>query len=623
MYLRIILLWILFAPLALAQVAVTNTGERLTEAICLQKAKEQEGLSNFRQASWYLNQAAMMRWEAKEYDLAIQHFERSLALNEKIGNEHGALGICSNLGMIYADKKEYERAYSYFARVLKGRSGDKDKVSVISAHINTAVVLNNLSRHTEAASNLEKALDLAREMNDADQMKSCYGMLSETYEKAGNTERSIYYFNLYRTFHEMVQRDKEEVYKTKEAEARLQAQILEAERKAQDTVLYYKERELERKQRELQEVSQALIAFDSSNRSLLENATKAELIHKLFDMTKSVAMQQEEKHQIQLREQRLIQYALMAGVAASGLMLALVFRNNRQKKAANQRLAKQNAAIMEQQMQIAEQNDRLETAFGEIVKKNDKITQSISYAQRIQISMMPPPKLLDQFVSNGFVLFSPRDIVSGDFYWMAECQGKYIVAAADCTGHGVPGALVSMVAMNLLQQIVVQQGIYMPDQILKALDQGVNRALNQEDTQNKDGLDIGLVCIDKPNHKIHFAGAKNPLIYGLPGKPLEVVKADKLSIGGQLRASQQEKKFATHSIDLVQGMECYLFSDGVQDQFGGPQGQKLMQKGLIALLEANRGSAMQVQKDKIQTALLQWMGPLAQIDDMLIIGFQP
>lgn len=195
----------------MAQTDVTDyQGNKVSIDQLVAMAKEKEGSQDYRQASDYLNKAAMIEWEYKKYEKAIKLYEKSLELNSKINNQQGITGITSNLAMIHADMKAYDAAYRYFKITLEARQRGTDKVSVISAHINISIVLNNLRRFYEAAQHLEEALALAREMNDANQMKSCYGMLSETYEKGGRHDESLRYFNLYKTFHEMVQKDKEE-----------------------------------------------------------------------------------------------------------------------------------------------------------------------------------------------------------------------------------------------------------------------------------------------------------------------------------------------------------------------------------------------------------------------------
>lgn len=249
--------------------AVDSEGNPLSVEMCVEQSGIKESQGNYREASWFLNQAALTRWEEKRYDEAINYFKKSVKLNEKVNNEHGIIGIYSNLAMIYADQEKHEESLDYFFKTLEGRKKENaNKVGIISAHINTAVALNNLQRHNEAAEHLEEALTMAREMSDAQQMRSCYGMLSETYEKAGKTEESIRYFNLYRTFHEKVQRDKEAVYKEREREAQLQAKIAEAEKKAKAIELSYKEKELEEKQQEMSEIKETLKDFDDTKKKL-------------------------------------------------------------------------------------------------------------------------------------------------------------------------------------------------------------------------------------------------------------------------------------------------------------------------------------------------------------------
>jgi len=183
---------------------------------CLAIAKQKENEGQFKESSRYFNQAAVICWEQKNYQKAIQYYENSLRLNTLLNNQHGITGINTNLGMIYADMGEYEKSLSCFNKSLSAKKAAKDKYGAIGTLINISIVLNNLKRYDKSIINLEEALVLAREINDADQMKSCYGMLSETYEKAGNQEKMMEYFKYYRSFHEMVQKEKEEILTQKE-----------------------------------------------------------------------------------------------------------------------------------------------------------------------------------------------------------------------------------------------------------------------------------------------------------------------------------------------------------------------------------------------------------------------
>lgn len=595
---------------ALGQTEVTDyQGNKVSIEGLIKLSEEKEKVGDFRQASDYLNKAAMIEWEHNQYKKAIKLYEKSLSLNSKINNQQGIMGITSNLAMIHADMKAYDEAYRYFKITLEGRQGGSDKVSIISAHINLSIVLNNLFRHDEAATHLEEALDLAREMSDANQMKSCYGMLSETYEKAGNNEKSLHYFNLYRTFHEMVQKDKEEVYRQTAKEAELKAQLLKMSNENKQMALQLKHEELEKTQGELKRMESLMSQFDDEKRKLIKKASRAELIEQLLEDKKIIHEEELRVREAEIAKQNIIQYSLLVGLGFILVFIAVMYRRYQERK-------KTNLALKEKNDEITAQQEQLAAALGQITHKNTKITQSINYAQKIQTAMLDHRHDLSSMFSESFIMFKPKDIVSGDFFWFAKKDGLSIVAAVDCTGHGVPGAFMSMIGVNLLNQIV-SEGITSPDEILTKLDVGVKESLHQEDTKNKDGMDMAIYTYDPKKQLIEFAGAKNPLLY-IQNNEIHVIKGAKQSIGWSIHKRSNE--FTKHTVDVSTPTSLYMFSDGLQDQFGGPDNRKFMIKRLKNRLLEIHHEPMKKQHELLNETLAEWRGQHEQIDDILVIG---
>ena len=268
---------------------------------------------------------------------------------------------------------------------------------------------------------------------------------------------------------------------------------------------------------------------------------------------------------------------------------------------------------------ISKQKDQIEEAYQIIEHKNEEIMDSITYAFRIQTAILPSYEDIRERLPNSFVLWRPKDVVSGDFYWAADTPDQYLVTAADCTGHGVPGAFMTMIGNTLLNQIVKQEGITMPDLILNELHKGVRRALKQDQGgDSKDGMDIAFIAVDLENRKLHFAGANNPLVYVRDGE-LHQIKADKVSIGGH--QDEDERIFTRHTLDILDGDKFFIFSDGYQDQFGGPRGRKFMVKKFKRLLTEISTDDPDHQKEVLNTKIEDWMGKEhEQIDDILVIG---
>ncbi len=257
-----------------------------------------------------------------------------------------------------------------------------------------------------------------------------------------------------------------------------------------------------------------------------------------------------------------------------------------------------------------------------IEQKNENIVASIQYAKRIQSSMLPQDVNLDRSFKDVGVLFKPCHIVSGDFYYFAEKDGKQIIAAIDCTGHGVPGGFMSMAGNAVLNQIVHEKGITQADQILYALNNGIVAALKQKETDNQDGMDMALCVLDEANGVIQFAGAKNPMVF-VEGGELTPVKGSKSCIGGGgYRKRDIEKSYELQEFKYVTGKCIYLFSDGYQDQFGGPDGGKFMRRKMYQMLLEHHDKPMKDQVAIWDEAIESWKGDLEQTDDILVIGIR-
>ncbi len=264
------------------------------------------------------------------------------------------------------------------------------------------------------------------------------------------------------------------------------------------------------------------------------------------------------------------------------------------------------------------QNNERKKANIVITHQKKEITDSIQYASRIQRAVIPPEEHLKQFFSDSFVYFRPRDIVSGDFYWVSARNNKIIVAAADCTGHGVPGAFMSMLGMSILNNIVAEKGFIHSNEILDELRLQIITSLHQtgKEGENKDGMDIALYIFDKDTMFIEYAGANNPIYLVRKGELLET-KADKMPIGIHDKC---EIPFKSTIIPVELGDMVYTFSDGFQDQFGGPDNKKFMSGNAKKLYMRVHAEPAENQSAIIQQTIADWMKNTEQIDDQLIIG---
>jgi len=268
---------------------------------------------------------------------------------------------------------------------------------------------------------------------------------------------------------------------------------------------------------------------------------------------------------------------------------------------------------------VEERTEELAIKNAELAEKNKDITDSIRYAKRIQEAILPPDNVIRTYFPNSFVFSKPKDIVSGDFYWLDKKGDDIMFAAVDCTGHGVPGAFMSIVGANILTQALNESKVIIPAKFLDRLNKGVSETLNQtsEDTRLRDGMDIALCTINFKTMELQYAGAYNPLFL-IRGKELIEVKADNIAIGSYTEG--QTQNYTNHIVPLQKGDTIYIFSDGYADQFGGPDGKKFKQAQFKTMLMNLNGVSMEQQQIALKRSIEEWRGVLQQVDDMLVIG---
>jgi len=266
---------------------------------------------------------------------------------------------------------------------------------------------------------------------------------------------------------------------------------------------------------------------------------------------------------------------------------------------------------------------QIELTNDELADKNKQIKESIQYAQYIQKSLLPDIAPLQKVFPDSFIFYQPRDVVSGDFYWLQPLpNGLFCVAVADCTGHGVPGALMSMLGLSYLEQIVVERGVHQPNLVLQELDTAIRKSLRQDTTQNQNGLDIGLCLIDQTSQILHFAGAYHPAWLVSSQGQWHELKANRHSIGSKAR--QENFAFELQTFQYQPDTMLYLFSDGYKDQFGGANNQKFSTKQLKSLLIGLSPLPCGEQAAQVEQGINQWMqaGKEAQIDDISLLGIR-
>ncbi len=568
-----------------------------------------------REATEQLNKAAELYRNYEHYDKAIEYYKKSLDINTNILHSENAISmINTELANIYTDKGDYKTAIEYFNKTLKARRINNDGENLIHALINISVVYTKAGDYDNSVKHLNEALDLARQANNPKLQRSCYGLLAETYEKSGNQEKALYYYEYYKTFNNYVTEERVKKTKLELEKERLQKEL------AQKMELL-KTMQLQKTEDTLAQTKKEVIALNEKEKELLKNLSKAEMSIRIIEQDKKIAEYKNEQLEAQKRRRTnalIFVSILLLIIALSAVFLLRLYRD---KKAANEMLVSKNIEINQQKEEIETQRDELDGVNKIIAHKNKLITDSISYAKMIQDAMIDRNGSLAEIIPNSFVFFKPRDIVSGDFYWYDKIDDNVFVIAADCTGHGVPGAFLTFIGHNLLNQVIVHEKVTDPATILKRLDEGIAEALNQTRTDNTDGMDIALCIYNIKKREMKFAGAKNPLFIIKNGE-FEEIQGDKSSIGGfEIRRRGVQKGFTTKSVQVENGSWFYIFSDGIVDQFDRKSKRKYSKQRLRNVLLKAASENPERQKELIIEDFNKWKGSDKQTDDILIIGF--
>ena len=295
-------------------------------------------------------------------------------------------------------------------------------------------------------------------------------------------------------------------------------------------------------------------------------------------------------------------------------------KQNTELKDAIEEIHQQKGSIIKQNKELEKQRDITQKQHDTIAHKNKEINDSINYAKRIQTATLPTSEIDKSIIDEHFILFLPKDIVSGDFYWYHDFEEHTVVTAVDCTGHGVPGAFMSMIGVSFLNEIIIEKKILDAGQILNMMRNRVVTALDQTNKISgaSDGMDMAICVIEKKTKKMQFSGAFNPMLC-IRNNEIVEIKGDRMPIGIY---AKMKNNFKTHTFDLQLNDKIYLFSDGYPDQFGGSKGRKFMIKNFKFFLQEINELPMNEQKNILESSLENWKGKFDQIDDILVIGFK-
>lgn len=600
-------------------------------------------------ANGYLNVGNILK-DQEDYDNAIKYFQQSQKLFEEIGDKNGVSKCYNNIGNVYNIKalkssNPKERisscniAIEYFleAKKIKEEQGDKKGMSISYANIGNLYLA--IGSYDEAISYFQKSLKIELELGDKSGVSIiCNGLAKVNIELADTAALSE---------NQRLNYLKKAIeYGNKSFNLALEIKSIPIENDASFILM--------RAYRKLGNLSKALEFADifKATRDSLYKEEKNIAITKMQTKYETEKKQQEienqqlliekqelliEKQEIDNKRQKYLRNFLIASFLILSLFALYVLRGYKQKKRINAIVTEKNVMLENANAEISAQRDLVISQKDKIEEVNRNITDSIRYARSIQAAILPSESVLKQISIDSFILMKPCELVSGDFFWATTVNDYHIFCASDCTGHGVPGAFMSILGISALNEIVVKQRIVKPSQILGYLRDNVIEALSHNDPEqlHKDGMDMALCSLNIKTRELQFAGAGLPLWLVVDehsniienesnalkknGLTIHEIKGDIMPVG----ASPLMKPFANNTLHLAESnVIIYLATDGFSDQFGGPHGKKYKATNLKNLLLDICRLPLQQQQILLETALDEWQGSRKQVDDVTILGIK-
>jgi len=537
------------------------------------KAAE-ESKNSLRTATSMINIGVIYLNNTKTHDLSLEYNHSALLISEKIGNNDAIGTACVNIGEVYFARESFDTALFYYEKSLsafrKSNSG------------NVPYTLTNIGKVYTKSGDYKKAIEvqqegykIAKQSNAKLEMTATLLGLAETYSVAGDLKSAI------KTYNE-AGATAEEIGAKKELRQSYEG-LSASYAKIPDFANAYK--------------YQTLLTNIKDTLYVAANNNKIQFLQLNYELDRKetlISLQD-----VKIKKQKFTQITFIIGFIIAILIAIQTYRNYRRKVRTNELLAKQKNEI-------------------EIINKN--LTDSINYAERIQSAMFPSKDILSENIFEYFILFKPLDIVSGDFYWFKQNNNSIFVAAADCTGHGVPGAFMSILGLTFLNELVHNAVALNANDVLTRLKDHVIKTLHQ--TQNytsaRDGMEMGLFIYDLESGKLEFSGARRPLYFIRDGE-LSELSADKMPLGIY---EEGESNFTNKELEIKKDDIVYLFSDGYVDQLGGPDRKTFKTKKFKDMLLSNSHLPMNEQKELLDTTLEAWRGNVEQIDDILVIGIK-
>lgn len=556
-----------------------------------------------------------------------QAFEQSkelIDLAEELKKPEMLAAVYVKMGVLFKKSKDIEKSNSYFNKALKIYTQSQNWKGIESCYLNLGINNSNKSYNDLAIEYFERGLEVNKKTGDPQRKALLLNGIAGVYYELSNMERALYYYqqvldiskktnnadlvpdvtnNIGTVLMEMNRYNEAKPYL-------IEAYYLSRNQKDKSELALYSSFNLAQLYEDLGDYKSAMDYMNlyvSLNDSLnnLQNTKNLSEIEAKYQNEKK-----EEQNNLlneRLKNKSMQIYFALGGIALLSVLAFFIFRGLKEKQRANRSLEEKNAIIEEKSIIVEQQHK--------------DITDSIKYAERIQAAILPPERLWKSILPDSFVFYQPKDILSGDFYWIEETAGHVFIAAADCTGHGVPGALMSIVNYNLLNRAILEKGLTDAGRILDSINGWLTQSLHQsyQESAVRDGMDLSLCVIDKQSNILNFAGAYNS-IYIIRDGVLEELTSDKQPVGAFIE--DNIKPFHNKYVPLGSGDVVYMFTDGYADQFGGEKGKKYKYKNLQVLLSEIHTRSFEEQKKLVADSINSWKGNMEQIDDMLLLGFK-
>ncbi len=491
-------------------------------------------------------------YQCGKLDSAKLYYEKSLIISREIEDVMGEGMTYANLGSYYQRKKIFTKAIECFTKAERIYIEQEMYSNQAELYYTLSDMFFEMNKLKEAKLYAQKSLQLAKQTEGLTQAEGAYLVLSRVYEKMNQPAEAYSCYKNYILYRDSISNDRNK-------EAQLKASF---------------EYEYGKKQ-----------YSDSLDQVLFRKMQHDAL----------------EKEKLKTDSQRKITYIALIGCLIFFVLSVFIFKGYRDKQKSN-RIIKQQKLEVENQKALVEEHQK-------------ETLDSITYARRIQYALLAKDIILNNNLENYFVLFKPKDIVSGDFYWATENSNKFYLAVCDSTGHGVPGAFMSLLNIGFLSEAIKEKGINEPNEVLNYVRERLISSIGIDG--QKDGMDCILLCINKTTKEITYSAANNAPVQLTEGKIVELNK-DRMPVG----KGEKNDSFTLHQLNYNKGDKLYLYTDGYADQFGGPKGKKFKYKALNELLLKHSTLPMEEQRAKIETEFDNWKGDLEQVDDVCMIGIE-